>query len=157
MDDVVTKLEAADIAVVLKMLHLKGIYGREMFETWYSMSVLLQAGLDIAPVITHRFPATSFCANCQSPDFTWVESKGTGKVFSWIVVRHPVPKDVYADEVPYDVALVTLDEGVRAPSCPSRTCEKETPMVVVGPNAASVFATVSSTSSPPPGLMFPPP
>ena len=39
-------------SVVLKMLHLKGIYGREMFETWYSMSVLLQAGLDVAPVIT---------------------------------------------------------------------------------------------------------
>jgi threonine 3-dehydrogenase len=45
-------------SVVLKMLHLKGIYGREMFETWYSMSVLLQAGLDIAPVITHRFHYT---------------------------------------------------------------------------------------------------
>ncbi len=41
--------------VVLKMLTIKGIYGREMFETWYAMSVLLQAGLDISPVITHRF------------------------------------------------------------------------------------------------------
>ena len=45
-------------AVVLKMVQLKGIYGREMFETWYSMSVLLQAGLDISSVITHRFPYT---------------------------------------------------------------------------------------------------
>jgi threonine 3-dehydrogenase len=45
-------------AIVLKMLQLKGIYGREMFETWYSMSVLLQAGLDIAPVITHKFHYT---------------------------------------------------------------------------------------------------
>ncbi|MDR7301246.1 L-threonine 3-dehydrogenase [Haloactinomyces albus] len=45
-------------SVVLKMLTIKGIYGREMFETWYSMSVLLQAGLDLAPVITHRFPYT---------------------------------------------------------------------------------------------------
>jgi threonine 3-dehydrogenase len=44
--------------VVLKMLHIKGIYGREMFETWYSMSVLLQAGLDLTPVITHRFKAS---------------------------------------------------------------------------------------------------
>ena len=42
-------------AVVLKMLTLKGIYGREMFETWYAMSVLLQRGLDLSPVITHRF------------------------------------------------------------------------------------------------------
>ncbi|MFD8500864.1 L-threonine 3-dehydrogenase [Amycolatopsis sp. NPDC059657] len=50
---------SVDIAtVVLKMIQLKGIYGREMFETWYSMSVLLQAGLDIAPVITHRFGYT---------------------------------------------------------------------------------------------------
>jgi threonine 3-dehydrogenase len=46
--------------VVLKMLHIKGIYGREMFETWYSMSVLLQAGLDLTPVITHRYPAHEF-------------------------------------------------------------------------------------------------
>ncbi|MFC4907677.1 L-threonine 3-dehydrogenase [Actinomadura gamaensis] len=41
--------------VVTRMLTLRGIYGREMFETWYAMSVLLQGGLDISPVITHRF------------------------------------------------------------------------------------------------------
>ncbi|QGK71242.1 L-threonine 3-dehydrogenase [Allosaccharopolyspora coralli] len=46
--------------VVLKMLTVKGIYGREMFETWYSMSVLLEAGLDLTPVITHRFPCTQY-------------------------------------------------------------------------------------------------
>ena len=42
--------------VVFNMLTVKGIYGREMYETWYKMSVMLQSGLDIAPVITHRFP-----------------------------------------------------------------------------------------------------
>jgi len=42
--------------VVFNMLTIKGIYGREMYETWYKMSVMLQSGLDIAPVITHRFP-----------------------------------------------------------------------------------------------------
>ncbi|WP_447004943.1 L-threonine 3-dehydrogenase [Saccharothrix isguenensis] len=47
-------------SVVLKMLQIKGIYGREMFETWYSMSVLLQRGLDLTPVITHRFDHTAF-------------------------------------------------------------------------------------------------
>ncbi|GAA3460553.1 L-threonine 3-dehydrogenase [Saccharothrix longispora] len=47
-------------SVVLKMLHIKGVYGREMFETWYSMSVLLQGGLDLTPVITHRFDHTEF-------------------------------------------------------------------------------------------------
>jgi threonine 3-dehydrogenase len=42
-------------AVVFKMLTLRGIYGREMYETWYKMTVMLQSGLDIGPVITHRF------------------------------------------------------------------------------------------------------
>ena len=46
--------------VVFSMLTIKGIYGREMFETWYAMSVLLQSGLDISPVITHRFRAVDF-------------------------------------------------------------------------------------------------
>jgi len=47
---------ALDInSVVFKMLTLRGIYGREMYETWYKMSVMLQSGLDIRPAITHRF------------------------------------------------------------------------------------------------------
>ena len=41
--------------VIFNMLTIKGIYGREMYETWYKMTVLLQSGLDIMPVITHRF------------------------------------------------------------------------------------------------------
>ena len=41
--------------VVFKMLTLRGIYGREMYETWYKMTVMLQSGLDITPAITHRF------------------------------------------------------------------------------------------------------
>jgi len=41
--------------VVFNQLRLQGIYGREMYETWYKMSVMLQSGLDISPVITHRF------------------------------------------------------------------------------------------------------
>jgi threonine 3-dehydrogenase len=46
--------------VVFNMLTIKGIYGREMYETWYKMSVMLQSGLDISPVITHRFHYTDF-------------------------------------------------------------------------------------------------
>lgn len=46
--------------VVFSMLTLKGIYGREMYETWYKMSVMLQSGLDISPVITHRFPVAEW-------------------------------------------------------------------------------------------------
>ena len=68
--------------VVLKMLTIKGIYGREMFETWYAMSVLLQAGLDISPVITHRYAytdhakafATARDGRCGKVILDWTES-----------------------------------------------------------------------------------
>ena len=46
--------------VVFKMLTVKGVYGRQIFETWYQMSVFIQSGLDISPVITHRFPYQQF-------------------------------------------------------------------------------------------------
>jgi threonine 3-dehydrogenase len=46
--------------VVFNMLTIKGIYGREMYETWYKMTVMLESGLDIKPVITHRFHYTDF-------------------------------------------------------------------------------------------------
>ncbi len=46
--------------VIFSMLTIKGIYGREMYETWYMMTVMLQSGLDISPVITHRFRYTEF-------------------------------------------------------------------------------------------------
>lgn len=46
--------------VVFNMLTIKGIYGREMYETWYKMTVMLQSGLDISPVITHRMNYTEF-------------------------------------------------------------------------------------------------
>ena len=46
--------------VVFNMLTIKGIYGREMYETWYKMSVMLESGLDIRPVITHRFHFAEF-------------------------------------------------------------------------------------------------
>jgi threonine 3-dehydrogenase len=46
--------------VVFKMLTMTGIYGREMYETWYKMSVMLQSGLDISPAITHRFAFTDY-------------------------------------------------------------------------------------------------
>ncbi|NWF82904.1 MAG: L-threonine 3-dehydrogenase [Bryobacteraceae bacterium] len=47
-------------AVIFNMLTIKGIYGREMYETWYKMTVMLQSGLNIEPVITHRFHYTEF-------------------------------------------------------------------------------------------------
>jgi threonine 3-dehydrogenase len=46
--------------IIFSMLTVKGIYGREMYETWYMMSVMLESGLDISPVITHRFSYKEF-------------------------------------------------------------------------------------------------
>jgi threonine 3-dehydrogenase len=46
--------------VVFNMLTIRGIYGREMYETWYKMTVMLQSGLDLRPMITHRFAAEDF-------------------------------------------------------------------------------------------------
>ena len=48
--------------IVTSMITIKGIYGREMFETWYAMSVLLEGGLDLAPVITGRYSYQDFDA-----------------------------------------------------------------------------------------------
>ncbi|EMT6383381.1 L-threonine 3-dehydrogenase [Providencia rettgeri] len=46
--------------VIFKGLFIKGIYGREMFETWYKMATLIQSGLDLSPIITHQFPIDEF-------------------------------------------------------------------------------------------------
>ncbi len=46
--------------VIFNMLTLKGIYGREMYETWYKMAVMVESGLDISAVITHRLEYTDF-------------------------------------------------------------------------------------------------
>lgn len=46
--------------VIFSMLTLKGVYGREIFETWYKMQVFIQSGLDLSPIISHRLPADEF-------------------------------------------------------------------------------------------------
>ena len=46
--------------VIFKMLTIKGVYGREMYETWYKMSVMIESGLDLTPVITHRLDYRDF-------------------------------------------------------------------------------------------------
>jgi uncharacterized OB-fold protein len=60
-----------------------------------------------------QFPPTTFCQGAGLERPYWVEASGRGTVFSWIVVRHPTPKDIYADDVPYAVGLITLEEGCR--------------------------------------------
>ncbi len=61
--------------VVFNMLTIKGIYGREMYETWYMMSVMVQNGLDLQPVITHRYHYTEF-----EKGFAAMKSGQSGKV-----------------------------------------------------------------------------
>ena len=61
--------------IVLRMLTVRGIYGREMYETWYKMTVMLRSGLDITPVITHRFHFTEYEAA-----FAAARSRDSGKV-----------------------------------------------------------------------------
>jgi threonine 3-dehydrogenase len=65
--------------VIFDQLTIGGVYGREMYETWYMMTVMLQSGLDISPVITHRFPAERF-----EEAFDAIRTGETGKVIlSW--------------------------------------------------------------------------
>jgi len=54
--------------IIFKLLTIKGIYGREMYETWYKMTIMLQCGLDISPVITHRFPCEEFIKGFEAMD-----------------------------------------------------------------------------------------
>jgi len=61
--------------IIFKGLVIKGIYGREMFETWYKMTSMLQSGLDVEPIITHHFGIDEF-----QPAFELMESGQTGKV-----------------------------------------------------------------------------
>ena len=53
--------------VIFNMITIKGIYGREMYETWYLMTVMLESGLDICPVITHRFACRRVRAGASPP------------------------------------------------------------------------------------------
>jgi threonine 3-dehydrogenase len=61
--------------VIHDMITVKGVFGREMYETWYMMTVMLQGGLDVSPVITHRFHYTEYEAA-----FDAVRSGQAGKV-----------------------------------------------------------------------------
>jgi threonine 3-dehydrogenase len=61
--------------VIFKGLLLKGIYGREMFETWYKMATMLQSGLDVTPVITHHYGSDDYLAAFEA-----MKSGHSGKV-----------------------------------------------------------------------------
>lgn len=84
---------------------------------------------------TVRFPPGPRCPHCREPEAEWIDASGRGAVFSWIVVDHAVPRDVYADDVPYVVALVELEEGVRMATnivrCDAQAIEAGMPVEVV--------------------------
>ncbi len=66
--------------IIFKGLEIKGIFGREMFETWYKMTSMLQSGLDISPVITHHFPVSKY-----QQGFDIMRSGQSGKVIlDWL-------------------------------------------------------------------------
>ena len=65
--------------VIFNMLTLKGIYGREMYETWYKMSVMVESGLDISPVITHRMDYRDFEAGFAAMN----EGKASKVILNW--------------------------------------------------------------------------
>ncbi|MBM3555938.1 MAG: hypothetical protein FJX47_10335 [Alphaproteobacteria bacterium] len=65
---------------------------------------------------TTRFPPHGHCPRCGSAKHDWLKCAGRGRVYSWIVVVQPIPKEVFANDVPYVVALVDLPEGVRIPT-----------------------------------------
>ena len=65
--------------VITHMITIKGIYGREMFETWYKLTALIQSGMDMAPIITHRFGYRDF-----EKGFEAMRSGNSGKaVLDW--------------------------------------------------------------------------
>jgi uncharacterized OB-fold protein len=59
---------------------------------------------------THQFYPRVICSSCSADSPEWVEASGTGTVLSWTIVRHPV-SEAYADDVPYVIALIKLQEG----------------------------------------------
>jgi threonine 3-dehydrogenase len=78
--------------VIFKGLEIKGIYGREMFETWYKMVAMLQSGLDLSPIITHHFDAEHYEAA-----FAKMLSGESGKVvLDWTGAIRPAEQSIPA-------------------------------------------------------------
>ena len=95
-------------AIVFKMLTLRGIYGREMYETWYKMTVMLQSGLDITPAITHRFGFREHEAAFEAA------RPATPARSSWIGCHDATRPAGRPDPLP--------SSTTRSPPCASATC-----------------------------------
>lgn len=86
-----------------------------------------------------QFYPRSLCANCLSDDLAWIEASGRGVVYSYTVVHRALMAG-FADEVPYVIALVQLDEGVRLMT---RLVRCEPDLVTVGMPVAVTFSKLS--------------
>jgi threonine 3-dehydrogenase len=67
--------------VIFKGLEIKGIYGREMFETWYKMVAMLQSGLDLSPILTHHFKVDDY----QQAFATMLSGESGKVILDWTV------------------------------------------------------------------------
>jgi threonine 3-dehydrogenase len=66
--------------VIFNSIKIKGIYGREMYETWYKMQAMIQSGLNVSPILTHRFPYQEF-----REGFEIMKSGNSGKIIlEWL-------------------------------------------------------------------------
>ena len=103
--------------VIFNMLTIKGIYGREMFETWYKMTVMIESGLDISPVITHRFSWCDF-----EKGFEAMRTGEAGKVIlDWadaqgLTVRAGAPQGRHTPEIQVSAELGKGPRELLAPT-----------------------------------------
>ncbi len=84
-----------------------GVASRAFWEGCRHQQLLIQRCQHCAQ---HQFYPRSMCTKCMRTDLEWVSSSGRGTIRSFTVIRHPVSK-AYADEVPYVIALIQLEEG----------------------------------------------
>jgi uncharacterized OB-fold protein len=103
---------------------------REYWESAHRHELRFQRCDDCA---TPRFPPRAFCPNCLSTNATWTEASGRGQLFSWVIAHHPV-HPALVDKVPYVIALVELEEGIRMVTnlidCPIESVSVDMPLVL---------------------------
>ena len=101
---------------------------------------------------THRFPARDICSRCLSRDADWVRVSGRGTVFSWAVM-HQVYHPGFANDVPYAVVVVELDEGARLVSnlvgCAPDEIRADMPVAVVFEDVAPEVTLPKFRPAPP--------
>jgi uncharacterized OB-fold protein len=99
-------------SAVFQALPVADADSREFWEGCRRSELLLQSCLGCGQL---RFPPSPVCWRCRSWDYAWTQHPGSARLFSWVVVHHPIPPSI-APLVPYVVALVELEPGVKMPT-----------------------------------------